>query len=300
MTTTKDDLLRGRICVVTGSTSGLGKETAVGLAKLGATLVLVCRDRERGERVRREIEDRTGNRDTELAIADLSDPASIHDVAREIILRHPAVHVLVNQAGLVTNRREVTPGGLERMFAVNHLAYFALANRLRPALEAGAPSRIINVGGGIQAAGDIHFDDLQAERRFGWFRQLAQSKLGNVLFTYEMARRLDGTGVTVNCVDPGGVRTSLGKNTGGLPRLLMSVFRPLFATAEAGAEPSIWLASAPELEGVTGRYFQKKKQAKSSPRSYDEDLAARLWDVSAKLALLPETSPSATVSGSRT
>jgi NAD(P)-dependent dehydrogenase (short-subunit alcohol dehydrogenase family) len=196
--------------------------------------------------------------------------------------------VLVNQAGLVTHRREVTSAGLEMMFAVNHLAYFALANHQRPALEAGAPSRIINVGGGIQAAGDIHFDDLQAQHRFGWFRQLAQSKLANVLFTYEMARRLEGTGVTVNCVDPGGVRTNLGKNTGGVPRVLMTVFRPLFATPEKGARPSIRLATAPELEGVTGGYFQRMKQARSSAKSYDEAIAARLWRVSAELAGLTD------------
>jgi retinol dehydrogenase 14 len=287
MPTTSDDL-RDRVCVVTGATSGLGKETASGLAARGATVVLVCRDRERGAAVRKELADRTGNERLELVLGDLSDPASIREAALEIMRRHPAVHVLVNQAGLVTHRREVTAGGLESMFAVNHLAYFALANHLRPALEAGAPSRIVNVGGGIQAAGDIHFDDLQAEHRFGWFRQLAQSKLANVLFTYELARRLDGTGVTVNCVDPGGVRTNLGKNTGGLPRLLMTVFRPLFATPEKGAQPAIWLASAPELEGVTGQYFQKRKQARSSPKSYDEALAARLWSVSAKLAGLAE------------
>jgi NAD(P)-dependent dehydrogenase (short-subunit alcohol dehydrogenase family) len=286
MTTNDDDTMEGRICVVTGATSGLGKATALGLAARGATLVLVCRDRDRGERVRQEIRAATGNPNVECALGDLSDPASIRECARAIMKRHPAVRVLVNQAGLVTSRREVTRDGLEMMFAVNHLAYFALANGLRPALQAGAPSRIINVGGGIQAAGDIHFEDLQAERRFGWFRQLAQSKLANVLFTYEMARRLEGTGVTVNCVDPGGVRTNLGKHTGGLPRVLATVFRPLFATPERGAQPAIWLASSPALERVTGRYYQKKQDKRSSPKSYDEAIAARLWDVSAELAHL--------------
>ncbi len=284
-TTAPDEALRGRICVVTGATSGLGKATALGLAARGGTLVLVCRDEVRGERMRAEISERTGNSRIECALADLSDPASIRAVAQAIMQRHPAVHVLVNQAGLVTSRREVTRRGLELMFAVNHLAYFALTNHLRPALEAADTARVINVGGGIQAAGEIHFDDLQAERKFGWFRQLAQSKLGNVLFTYELARRLEGTRVTVNCVDPGGVRTNLGKTASGLPRVLATVFRPLFATPQKGAEPSIWLASAPELEGVTGRYFQKKKEKRSSPRSYDEGIAARLWEVSAELAV---------------
>jgi NAD(P)-dependent dehydrogenase (short-subunit alcohol dehydrogenase family) len=281
---TTNQSMAGKICMVTGATSGLGKATAEGLAALGAKVILVARDQRKAEEVKREIAQRTGNDSSELLLADLSSSASIRSAAADFLSRHPKLHVLVNQAGVIVSERQLTKEGVEVMFAVNHLAYFTLANLLLPALKAGAPSRIINIGGGVAAAGDIHFDDINGEKKFSWLRQAAQSKLGNVLFTYEMARRLQGTGVTVNCIDPGGARTGLAQNAKGLPRLMMKLMGPLMPTAEKGAQPAIKMASAPEFEGVTGKYFSKLKETKSAPKSYDEALAKRLWDVSAKLA----------------
>jgi len=275
--------MEGRVCLVTGATSGLGKATAMGLAALGATVVLGCRDRAKGEAVKQEIATRTGNTSLDLFVADLASQQSVRQAAADFLARYPKLHVLVNQAGLYVNERQVTPDGLERMFAVNHLAYFQLTHLLLDALKAGAPSRIVNGSGGAEAMGNIDFDDLQGEKKFKAMKALAQSKLGNFLFTYELARRLQGTGVTVNVMHPGGVKTELAKGAGGLFGLMMRLMRPFMVSPEKGAETLVYLASSPEVEGVTGQYFIKNKPAKSSSRSHDAALAERLWKVSAEL-----------------
>lgn len=279
--------MQGRVCLVTGATSGLGKATATQLAALGATVVLGCRDRAKGEAVKAEIASRTGSTSLELFLADLASLKSMRQGAEDFLSRHSRLHVLVNQAGLYVSERQVTEDGLERMFAVNHLAYFALTRHLLPALKAAGTARVVNGSGGAEAMGNIHFDDLQGEKKWSAFRALTQSKLANFLFTYELARRLEGTGVTTNVMHPGGVKTELGKGAGGPFGVMLRLMRPFMDTPEKGAETLVYLASAPELEGVTGGYYVKNKPAKSSARSHDRELAARLWKVSAELAGLP-------------
>ena len=285
----KSSQLQGKVCLVTGATSGIGKAIALRLAERGATVVLVARNREKGEAVRAELQQRTGNSAIDLVLADLSSMESIQQGAADFKRRYSRLHVLVNQAGLVQNQRTVTVDGLETMFATNYLAYFALANLLMDELKAAAPSRVLNITGGIEAAGSIDFDDLQCEKRFSWSRALAQSKLADVLFTYELARRLEGTGVTSNALNPGGVKTALGQGAGGIPEFFMKLGSFFFPDAEKAAERFVNLLVAPELEKVTGRYFgpDGKTEAKSSPRSHDVEVARRLWDESARLARLP-------------
>lgn len=287
--TSKNTSMQGRVCLVTGATSGIGKAIALRLAERGATVVLVARSREKGEAVRAELQQRTGNPSIDLVLADLSSMESIQRGVADFQRRYSKLHVLVNQAGLVQNQRTPTVDGLETMFATNYLAYFALTNLLLPELKAGAPSRVLNVTGGIEAAGRIDFDDLQSEKRFSWSKALAQSKLADVLFTYELARRLEGTGVTCNALNPGGVKTALGKGAGGVPEFFMKLGSLFFSDAEKAAERFVHLLVAPELEKVTGRYYgpDGKTEAKSSARSHDTEVARRLWDVSAQLARLP-------------
>jgi NAD(P)-dependent dehydrogenase (short-subunit alcohol dehydrogenase family) len=277
------------VCLVTGATSGIGKAIALRLAERGATVILVARNQGKGEAVRAELQQRTGNTSIDLVLADLSSLESIQRGVADFQRRYSRLDVLVNQAGLVQNQRTTTVDGLETMFATNYLAYFALTNLLLGELKAAAPARVLNVTGGIEAAGRIDFDDLQCEQRFSWSRALAQSKLADVLFTYELARRLEGTGVTCNALNPGGVRTGLGRGAGGVPEFFMKLGSLFFADAEKAAERFVHLLEAPELEKVTGRYFgpDGKTEAKSSARSHDLQVARRLWDVSARLARLP-------------
>ena len=282
------EAMKGKVCLVTGATSGIGKATATALAAQGATVVLGCRSPEKGEAVKQEITRATGNSSLDLMVADLASIESTKKGAADFLARYPKLHVLVNQAGLYQSQRTLTPDGLETMFVVNHLSYFLLTNLLLPALKAGAPSRIVNGSGGVEAAGKINFDDLQGEKKFSSFGALAQSKLGNFLFTYELARRLDGTGVTVTIMQPGGVKTELGKGQGGMFGFLLRMMRPFFSTPEQGADTLVWLATSPEVEGVTGKYFVKRKEAKSSARSHDRELAARMWKVSAELTGLKD------------
>jgi NAD(P)-dependent dehydrogenase (short-subunit alcohol dehydrogenase family) len=281
--------MKDKVCLVTGATSGIGKALALRLAERGATVVLVARNPEKGEAVRAELQQRTGNPSIELVLADLSSMESIQRGVADFKRRHSQLHVLVNQAGLVQNQRTVTADGLETMFATNYLAYFALTNLLMDELKAAAPARVLNVTGGIEAAGTIDFDDLQSERRFSWFKVLAQSKLADVLFTYELARRLEGTGVTANALNPGGVKTGLGQGAGGMPEFFMKLGSLFFPDAEKAAGRFVHLLEAPELERVSGRYFgpDGKTEAKSSPRSHDVEGARRLWEVSTRLARLP-------------
>ena len=280
--------LAGRVCLVTGATSGIGKATATGLARLGADLVLVARDPARGAATMAEIRSVTGNPRIELLQADLSSQAAIRQAAEDYRRDHDRLHVLVNNAGGYWATRHTTADGLERTFALNHLAYFLLTNLLLDLLRAGAPARIVNVTSSAQAFGDIHFDDLQFERRYRGQAAYNQSKLANVLFTYELARRLDGSGVTVNCLAPGVTRTNFGReDSGPVMRLLTPLARPFMRSPEEGAATAVWLASSPEAEGVTGSYYLRRRGGptarRSSRRSYDTQLARRLWQVSEEL-----------------
>jgi retinol dehydrogenase 14 len=276
--------LAGRTCLVTGATSGIGKAIAAGLARQGADLVLVARDPGRGEAAVAELQAATGNPRVELLLADLASQASIRQAAEAYRRGHDRLDVLVNNAGGYWATRHVTPDGLEWTFAVNHLAYFLLTSLLLDLLRAAAPARVVNVTSSAQAFGDIRLDDLQLERRYRGQAAYNQSKLANVLFTYELARRLEGSGVTVNCGVPGVTRTNFGReDSGTVMRLLTPLGRPFMRSPEQGADTFVYLASSSAVEGVTGGYFARRRPRRSSKRSYDRELAGRLWRVSEEL-----------------
>ena len=274
--------MAGRVCIVTGANSGIGRETAAGLARLGATVVLACRDPGRGEAARQEIGARTGHRDLEVLGLDLASFRSVRTFAAEAMARHPQVHILVNNAGMFRRTRSVTEDGFETQFQVNYLGPFLLTHLLLPALKAGAPSRIVNVSSSAHTGGRIDFGDLQGAREYSGFRAYGQSKLAQVLFTHELARRLDGSGITVNALHPGVIRTDLGK--GEYPRAVDLLFRPFFKSPEKGARTSVYVASSPALGKMTGRYFRKMREAASSPASHDAAAERRLWDLSIRMA----------------
>ncbi len=274
--------MAGKTVLVTGGTSGIGKATATGLAAMGARLAITGRDRERAEHAAREI--RTTGRHVDVFIADLSSQTEVRRLAGDVLQTYPRIDVLVNNVGGYWNTRHVTADGLEHTFALNHLAPFLLTSLLLDRLKQSAPARVVTVSSGAQATGQIDFDDLQGELSYSGARAYSQSKLANVLFTYELARRLQATSVTANALHPGVVRTSFGaEDPGGVQRLFVPFMRPFMKAPARGAAPSIYVASAPDLEQVTGRYFVNSKPKRSSKRSYDEAAAARLWQVSADL-----------------
>ena len=285
--------MTGRVCVVTGATSGIGRATALGLARMGATVGLVCRDRARGDETAAAIAGETGNRAVAVHLADLSSQDAIRGLAAELLARYPQIHVLVNNAGVVNLRYSTTVDGIETVFAVNHLAYFLLTALLLDRLRRSGRARIVNVASEAHKLGRLDFDDLGNRRRYRVMRVYGQSKLANILFTYELARRLDGTDVTVNCVHPGAVGTRLGQNNGRVATFLTKLLRPFFRTPEQGAATSLWAASSPDVEGATGRYFLNCREARSSRLSHDRELARRLWDESARLTGLPADVPHA-------
>jgi retinol dehydrogenase 14 len=272
----------GRVCVVTGANRGIGRASAQALVELGANVLLVCRRQRDGEEASRAMASR-GAEPPEVVAADLSSQASIREAAARIRERHPELHVLVNNAGVFTHRRELTVDGLERQFAVNHLAYFFLTNLLLDRLKAGAPSRIVSVSSGAHAGAALDFDDLQGERSYDGNLAYSRSKLANILFTYELARRLQGTGVTANCLHPGVIATKLLADYMGVPMAGGALARTFGAKPEKGAETIVYLASSPEVEGVSGRYYVNKKPVASSRESYDEAAARRLWEASERL-----------------
>jgi NAD(P)-dependent dehydrogenase (short-subunit alcohol dehydrogenase family) len=284
--------MTGRVCVVTGANRGIGRATAEGLAALGATLVLVCRRLEDGEAVAREILAAHRAPVPLVVPADLSSRRSVRDAADAIRAAHPRVHVLVNNAGVIPKQRETTVDGLEMQFAVNHLAYFLLTNLLLDRLIDAAPSRVVSVSSGAHQGGRLDFGDLQHERRYDPVRVYGRTKLANVLFTYELARRLAGTGVTANCLHPGVVATKLMADYMNVPLVGGAIARTFGGSTEKGAETSLYLAAAREVEQVTGRYFVGQRETRSSPASYDEGLQRRLWEESARLtALVPVPAP---------
>jgi retinol dehydrogenase-14 len=275
--------LRDRTVLVTGGTGGIGRATAEGLAALGARVGIVGRDEGRTEQAAAEVARSTGGT-VDVFVADLSAQAEVRRLAEEVLAAYPRLEVLVNNVGGYWAHRHVTADGLEHTFALNHLAPFLLTELLLDRLRASAPARVVTVSSGAQSMGRIDFDDLQGAVRYDGQKAYNQSKLANVLFTYELARRLEGSGVTANVLHPGVVRTAFGREDGlRWMRLLLPLVRPFLKSPERGAATSIHLASAPELERVSGRYFVNGKEKRSSPRSYDEQTARRLWDVSAQL-----------------
>ncbi len=282
---TVNSSMQGKICMVTGANSGIGKATALELAQMGATVVMVCRDRARGEEARREITTKSRKNAVDLLQADLSSQQSIRQLVENFQHHYTHLHVLINNAGAAfPGRRRETVDGLEITFAVNYLAPFLLTNLLLDVLKASAPARIVNVSSAAHKSGYIQLDDLQAEKLYRPMRTYPQAKLAVVLFTYELARRLQGTEVTANCLHPGFVATNFAQSDGGpAVRLLVKLLGSFGASPEKGAKTSIYLASSPEVEGVTGQYFVKSIPRRSAAISYDESLQRQLWEQSAKL-----------------
>jgi NAD(P)-dependent dehydrogenase (short-subunit alcohol dehydrogenase family) len=276
--------MEGRVALITGATSGIGKATAAGLAQLGATVLLVARNQAKGETVRDELRTQSGNPNVELLFADLSSQQSTRQLAASFQQRYSRLHVLMNNAGGIFFTRETTVDGLELTFALDHLAYFLLTNLLLDTLKASSPARIINISSNAEAAGRINFDDLQSTRRYLAFPVYAQAKLANMLFTYELARRLEGSGVTVNAITPGPVATNFGGSGRSLlNRLFPLIFRVIGKSPEQAAETAIQLASDPKLAAVSGKAFYERKELQTSPRSHDVAAQQRLWQVSAEL-----------------
>jgi retinol dehydrogenase-14 len=276
--------MRGSTVLVTGGTGGIGLATASGLAGLGARVGIVGRDPGRAADAADEIRRSAPGARVDTFVADLSSQSEVRRLADEVLASYPRLDVLVNNVGGYWAHRHVTADGLEHTFALNHLAPFLLTHLLRGLLVTSAPARVVTVSSGAQSMGRIDFDDLQGERDYDGQRAYNQSKLANVLFTYELARRLEGTGVTANVLHPGVVRTRFGQeDSGRWMRLLLPVVRPFLKSPERGARTSVHLASAPELAGVSGRYFANSAPRKSSARSYDAQVATRLWETSAEL-----------------
>ena len=273
--------MQGRTALITGGTGGIGRATAMGLGRLGANVAITGRDAAHAEDAAREIRDATGA--TVLVfLADLSDQAEVRRLATEALERLPTIDVLVNNVGGYWDTRQVTADGIERTFAVNHLAPFLLTALLLGRLKQSAYARVVTVASQAHAQGRIDFDDIQGERTYSGARAYSQSKLANILFTHELAHRQPR--VTANALHPGVVSTSFGaEDPGRTQRLLVPLLRPFMKSPAKGAETSIYAASAPELVGVTGGYFANSRARRSSPYSYDRDLASRLWRVSEAL-----------------
>lgn len=275
--------IEDRVFLVTGANSGIGKATALGLARLGGTVVMACRSATRGEAARQDIIRESGNSRVSLEIVDLASEASTRAFAEDFRRKYPRLDVLINNAGVYSSHRDVTPDGLERQFEVNYLSGFLLTHLLLDLLKKSSPSRIVNVSSSAHEGGTIRFDDLQGEHRYRGFRAYGQSKLAQVLFTRELARRLEGTGVTVNACHPGVIRTNLGM---GGTSVVVRFVRMFFKGPEKGAETPIYLAVSPEVDGITSKYFVNKRVREPSRAARDTVVARRLFDVSAELSHL--------------
>jgi NAD(P)-dependent dehydrogenase (short-subunit alcohol dehydrogenase family) len=277
--------MAGKSVLVTGGTGGIGMATAAGLAALGARVGITGRDQARAEAAAAGIRAATGNPAVDVFAADMSVQAQVRRLAAQVAATYPRLDVLVNNVGGFWAHRHVTTDGLERTFALNHLASFLLTNLLMDRLTASAPARIITVSSGAQARGRIDFDDLQGERNYSGQRAYSQSKLATVMFTYELARRLEGTGVTATVLHPGVVRTSFGaEDQAAHFAFVIRAARPFMKTPAQGAVTPVYLASSPQVEGITGRYFANRKPKTSAKTAYDTAATGRLWQASADLA----------------
>ncbi len=259
------EYMQGKVCLVTGSTSGIGRVTALELAKMGATVVLACRDKSKGEATRDEIKAQNSDALVDMLLADLSSQQSVRQLAQDFKDRYSRLDVLLNNAGAIFLRRSTTIDGLEK---------------------ASAPARVVTVSSGAHQGATLNFDDLQGERGYGGLKAYSQSKLATILFTHELAKRLQGTNVTANCLHPGMVATNFGNDNGRVLSFLVKLVMRTGISPEKGAETSVYLASSPDVEGVSGKYFSDCKEVRSSKESYDDAVAQRLWEVSAELTKL--------------
>jgi NAD(P)-dependent dehydrogenase (short-subunit alcohol dehydrogenase family) len=281
--------LGGKVVLITGGTSGIGKAAATALAGMEATVIITGRNEERGKRALQEIREESGNDGVELILADLTVQDEVRRLAEELRERHNQLEVLVNNAGLVLSERTETPDGIETQLAINHLAPFLLTNLLLDLLKESAPSRIVTVSSDAHRWAKIDLDDLQSRKRYRGMQVYGKTKLANIMFTYELAERLEGTGVTANCMHPGGVNTNFGNNQGGPMNLLFRLFKPFMRSPEQGADTLIYLASSPEVEGMTGKYLADRKVKAASDAAYDETTRKRLWEASEELTGLKVT-----------
>ena len=278
--------MHGKVVLVTGATAGLGKVTARQLAELGATVILAGRSREKCESIVADIKKQGGSPHVDYLLADLSSMQQVRDLAAAFQQKHDRLDVLVNNAGGLFLTRRESVDGFEMTFALNHLSYFLLTHLLLDTLKASAPSRIVNVSSGAHYGGALDFDDLHyTKRRYHRFQAYSDSKLMNVLFTYELARRLEGSGVTANVLHPGLVATDFGltNNRNPVTWLLRRLANLVSISEEEGAETQVYLASSPEVEGVSGKNFERRQEERSSKASYNESDQRRLWDISAEM-----------------
>jgi NAD(P)-dependent dehydrogenase (short-subunit alcohol dehydrogenase family) len=276
--------MQGKAIVATGATSGIGEAAVLALAGMGARIVLIARDEARAKATIQKLEAKAPGLDHCLHLADLSSMAETRKVGAAIAANEPRIDVLINNAGALFSNRRVTPEGLELTFALNHMAYFVLTEALRDRLVASAPARVVSTSSVAHDGATLDFNDLQSAKGYGGLKVYGRSKLANILFTRELARRLAGTGVTANCLHPGVVKTRFGESSGGFAGLLIPLIRPFFITAEKGADTLVYLASSPEVANTTGEYFVKRKLTQPSAAARDDAAAKRLWVESEALA----------------
>ncbi len=274
--------MKNKIVLITGGNSGIGKATATGIAKMGATVIIACRSKERGEQAIAEIKKTSGNNNVELLLVDLASQKSVRNAAEEFKSRYNQLHVLINNAAVFLSKREETEDGLEKTFATNYLSHFLLTHLLLDTLKASAPSRIINVASkhmGIK----INFDDLQTKQNYSFMKAVGPTKLGLIMFTEALAKKLEDTGVTVNALHPGLAKSNI---LNDVPRFVRFIFSLMSTSPEKCAETSVYLATAPEVEKVSGKYFEKKKEIIPGANARNENEIKQLWDTSLKLAKL--------------
>ena len=278
--------MKNKICLITGATSGIGQAAATSIAQSGATVIVAGRDKERARATVAQIQNETGNPNVDYLLADLSVQAQVRKLAEEFKSRYARLDVLVNNAAAIFFRRKLSTDGIEMTFAVNHLAYFLLTDLLLDTLKASATARIVNVASNSHYGKHLDFDNLELKRGYWAGKAYGRSKLCNLYFTYELARRLAGTGVTVNAMHPGFVATNMAANNGWIVRLFLPLVHRNSLTPEQGASTAVYLASSPDVKGITGKYFLREREVASDPISYDEAAAKRLWDVSEKMTRL--------------
>lgn len=273
----------GKVVLITGGTSGIGKAAATALAAMGAKVVITGSNAERGAAALAEVQADSRNDSATLMLADLSKQAEVRRLAREFLERHDRLDVLVNNAGVVQSQRTETVDGIETTLAINHLAPFLLTSLLLDRLKESAPGRVVTTSSEAQRWGTMDFDDLQSKRKYRGMPVYGMTKLANIMFTYELAARLAPSGVTANCFHPGAVNTSFGQNNNGVGALIFRAFKPFMRTAEGGADTLIWLASSPDVEGVSGKYFSDRKEIEAKKIANDPAARKRLWEISEAL-----------------
>jgi len=278
-------LMEGKICMITGANSGIGKATATELAKMGAIVIMICRNKERGDKALEEIKRKCKNGSLDLMIADLSSQKAIHRLVQDFKEKYNHLNVLINNAGVNLSKRTLTIDGIETTLAVNYLAPFLLCNLLFDSLEAGKPARIVNVASSVQAK-SIDFENLNGEKHYHQMKAYSMSKAALITFTYEFARRFDGYGVVINSLHPGYIRTNMIRNFRKFVKYFFPIISLFVKSPKRGAKTPIYCASSPDIEGVSGKYFKNRKEAKSVKASYDEVLAKKLWDISIELTNL--------------